>query len=47
MRQSLANREAGRSLREKTAHCTGAAARDDKLDTRAEPCAPREACGVS
>jgi hypothetical protein len=27
----------------KTAHCAGAAARDDKLDTRAEPCAPREA----
>ena len=27
----------------KTAHCAGAAARDDKLDTRAEACAPREA----
>ena len=27
----------------KTAHCAGAAARDDKLDTRAEPCAPRQA----
>lgn len=27
----------------KTALCAGSAARDDKLDTRAEPCAPRQA----